>query len=78
MLFFNFELLILQKGMLQFVIIFHSILYIISVNIVCMKIILKQKIPQRQKKKRVEGEIEVYLYENYLRNVLSLQFLQNN
>lgn len=59
-------------------IIFHSILYIISVNIVCMKIILKQKIPQRQKKKRVEGEIEVYLYESYLRNVLSLQFLQNN
>lgn len=43
-----------------------------------MKIILKQKIPQRQKKKRVEGEIEVYLYESYLRNVLSLQFLQNN
>lgn len=64
--FFTLKRSFYKKGYVTYVVIFSYILYIVLVSTIC-NYQKKKKIPKRKRKSR--GEIEVCIYESYLRNV---------
>lgn len=69
--FFTLKCSFYKKGYVTYVVIFSYILYIILVSSICIQLSKKKKSPNTKEKKS-RGEIEVCIYESYLRNVFKL------
>lgn len=67
--YFTLKSLFYKKGYVTYVVIFSYILYIILVSTIPMGLSKKKKNSPNAKEKKRRGEIEVCIYESYLRNV---------